>query len=58
MAKKSPGNVAVLELSNRDLAGEGSLRFIVDVLGSYLKPRLEVLPREEEVKGRRGNDDL
>lgn len=58
VAKESPGDVAVLELVDRDLAGEGSVRLVEDILGRNLDARLEVLTGEEEVESWGRNDDL
>jgi hypothetical protein len=58
VAKQSPGDIAVLELVNRDFACEGSVGLVEDVLGCDLKARLEVLAGKEKVESRWGNDDF
>lgn len=58
VAEKGPGDVGVLELRNGDLAGEGTVGLVEDVLGSDLDALAGVLAGEEEVEGGRGDDDL
>ena len=55
---QGPGDVGLLELRGRDLTGEGTVGLVEDVLGSDLETGAEVLTGEEQVEGRRGNDDL
>jgi hypothetical protein len=55
---QSPGDVGLLELAGRDLTGEGTVGLVEDVLGGDLESGAEMLTGEEEVEGRRGNDDL
>jgi hypothetical protein len=56
--EKGPGDVAVFELVDRDLAGEGSVGLVEDILGRNLDARLEVLAGEEEVESWGCDDDL
>ena len=58
VAQDGPGDVAVLELRHADLAGEGAVGLVEYVLGGHLDLGVEVLSDEEEVEGRRGDDDL
>ena len=58
MTKDSPGDAAVLELLSRDLAGEGTVRLVEDVLRRDLNTLAEVLACEEEVERWWCDDDL
>lgn len=58
VAEDGPVDAAVLEVLDRDLAGEGAVRLVVDVLGGDADVLLGLLTDEEEVEGRRGNDGL
>lgn len=58
VADQGPADVGVLELGGGDLAGEGALVLVVDVLGSDLDLLAELGACEKEVDGRRGDDDL
>jgi hypothetical protein len=58
VAEDGPGDVAVLELGDRDLAREGAVGLVEDVLGRDFETGAEVLADEEEVDGRGGDDDL
>ncbi len=58
MAKNGPGDTAVLELLGRDLAGEGTVGLVEDVLCSDLEARAQVFACEKEVESRRSNDDF
>jgi hypothetical protein len=58
VAEESPGDVGVLELGDGDLAGEGAVGLVEDVLGGDLDALAGVLAGEEEVEGGRGDDDL
>jgi hypothetical protein len=58
VAEERPGDVGVLELGNGDLAGEGAVGLVEDVLGGDLNALASVLASEEEVEGGRGDDDL
>jgi hypothetical protein len=58
VAEESPGDVRVLELGDGDLAGEGAVGLVEDVLGGDLDALARVLAGEEEVEGGRGDDDL
>ena len=58
VAEKSPGNVAVLELVDGNLTGEGPVWLVEDILSSDLETRSEVLAGEEEVECRWGDDNL
>jgi len=58
VAEEGPGDVGVLELGDGDLAGEGAVGLVEDVLGGDLDALAGVLAGEEEVEGGRGDDDL
>lgn len=58
MAKKGPGDVAVLELVDRDLTSEGTVWLVEDILSCNFQTRFEVLSRKEEVKRWWSNYDL
>lgn len=58
VADQGPADVGVLELGGGDLAGEGALVLVEDVLGSDLDLLAELRACEKEVEGRRGDDDL
>jgi len=58
VAENRPRDVAVLELLGADLAREGAVALIEDVLGGDFDAAAEVLTCEEEVEGWRGDDDL
>jgi len=58
VTKDSPGDAAVLELLSRDLAGEGTVRLVEDVLRRDLDALAEVLACEEEVERWWCDDDL
>lgn len=58
VADQGPGDVGVLELGSGDLAGEGTVGLVEDVLGGDLNALTSVLAGEEEVEGGRGDDDL
>lgn len=58
VADQGPADVGVLELGGGDLAGEGALVLVVDVLGGDLDLLAELRACEKEVDGRRGDNDL
>lgn len=58
VAQDSPVDAAVLQLGDGDLAGEGAIGLIVDVLGGDLNLLAEVLTHEEQMQVGRRNDDL
>jgi hypothetical protein len=58
VAKKSPGNIAVLELIDRDFSSESTVGLVEDILGCDLKTRLKMLPSKEKVECWRSNNDL
>jgi hypothetical protein len=58
VANEGPGDVAVLELLGRDLAGESTVGLVEDVLCGDFKALAEVLACEEEVERGRCDDDL
>jgi len=58
VSDQGPGDAAVLELLSRDLAGEGSVGLVEDVLRCDLEALAEVLACEEEVEGWGCDDDL
>lgn len=58
VAEDGPVDVAVLELSNRDLASEGTVGLVKDVLGGNLDLGADGLADEREVEGGRRDNDL
>lgn len=58
VAEDGPGDAGVLELLNGDLAGEGAVGLVVDVLSSDLDALAQVLAGQEQVQRGRSNDDL
>ena len=58
MADDRPCDVRVFELVDGDLAREGAVGAVEDVLGCDFDFGIEVLAREEEVEGWRGDDDF
>jgi hypothetical protein len=58
VAEDGPGDAAVLELRGRDLASEGTVGLVVDVLGGNLEALAEVLAGGEQVEGRGSDDNL
>jgi hypothetical protein len=58
VAQQSPSNVAIFELIDRDLASEGAVGLVEDILGCNLQARLEVLASKEKVKSRWSNDNF
>jgi hypothetical protein len=58
VAQDRPGDVAVLELVDRDLASEGAVGLVEDVLRSDFDAGAEVLPDQEEVERGRSDDNL
>lgn len=56
VAQDGPGDVAVLELGDRDFAGEGTVGLVEDVLRGDLDAGAEVLPDQEEVECWGGDD--
>lgn len=58
VAEDRPGDAAVFELVDADLAREGAVGLVEDVLGGHFKAFAEVLAGEEEVQRRWGDDDL
>lgn len=58
VAEEGPGDVGVLELLHGDLAGEGSVGSVEDVLCCDLDAGAEVLTGEKEVEERWCNDNL
>ena len=58
VAEDGPVDATVLELGDADLAGEGAVGLVKDVLGGNLDARLEVLAHEEEVESRRSDHHL
>lgn len=58
VAEDGPGDAGVLELLNGDLAGEGAVGLVVDVLGGDLETLAQVLAGQLQVQRRRSNDDL
>jgi len=58
MPQHSPSDTAILELVDADLAGEGAIGPIEDVLRGDLEAGAQVLARQQQVQGGRGDDDL
>ena len=58
VADQGPADVGVLKLGGGDLAGEGALVLVEDVLGSDLDLLPELGACEKEVECGRGDDDL
>lgn len=58
VAEDGPGDAGVLELADADLAGEGAVGLVEDVLGGDLDVLAKEVAGEEEVEGGRGDDDL
>lgn len=58
MTQDGPGDVAVLQLTDRDLSGEGTVGLVKDVLSSHLNVRRQMLPSEEEVECWRSDDNF
>jgi hypothetical protein len=58
VADQGPADVGVLKLGGGDLAGEGALVLVEDVLGSDLDLLAELGACEKEVECGRGDDDL
>jgi hypothetical protein len=56
VAENDPRDAAVAELSYADLAGEGAVGFVEDVLRGHADSLVQVLTDKEEVQ-RRGSDD-
>jgi hypothetical protein len=56
--KNGPCDSRVFELVNADLAGEGTVGLVEDVLGCYFDAFAEVFAGEEEVERGWGDDDL
>lgn len=58
MSENGPGNVALLELVDRDLTREGAVWLVEDVLCGDLDAFTEMLTGEQEVERRGSNDNL
>lgn len=58
VAEDGPVDVAVLELLDADLAGEGAVGLVIDVLRADLDVLPDGVADELEVDGGRGDDDL
>jgi len=58
MADNRPRNRAILQLIDADLAREGAVRLVEDVLRRDFDALAEVLAAEEEVEGWWGDDDF
>jgi hypothetical protein len=56
--EQCPGNTRVIQLVDADLAGEGTVGLVEDVLRGDFEAGTEVLASEEEVEGWRGDDDF
>jgi hypothetical protein len=58
VAQDRPGDAAVLELVDADLACEGAVGLVEDVLGGDFDAFAEVLAGEEEIERGWGDDDI
>ena len=58
VTRQCPADVAVGQLGGADLAGEGSIGLVVDVLRADFDLGVKVLSDDEEVESRWGDDDL
>jgi large subunit ribosomal protein L43 len=58
VAENGPGDLAIGQLGDRDLASEGTVGLVEDVLWGDLETLAKVLADKQEVQSRRGNDDL
>lgn len=58
VAQDGPGNPAVRELGDADLAGKGTVWLVEDVLRGDVDFGFEVFTDEEEIQGRRGDHNL
>jgi hypothetical protein len=58
VSDERPGDVAVNELRDGDLASEGTVRAVEDVLCGDLNGRCEVFAGQEKVDRGRCNDDF
>ena len=58
VTEDGPADAAVLELRDADLAREGTVGLVKDVLSSNFDVVLEMLAHEEEIQGWRGNYNL
>lgn len=56
--EERPGDVGVFQLCDTDLAREGAVRLVEDVLRRYFDAWAEMFAGEEEVEGWRGDDDF
>ena len=58
VAKQCPCDARVFELLNRDLACEGSIRPIKDILSGHLDGGIKMFSREKQVERWRRDDDF
>jgi hypothetical protein len=58
VSENGPCDTGILELLYADFAGKGAVGLVEDVLSGYFKTGAEVLAREEEIKGWRGDDNF
>jgi hypothetical protein len=58
VSKDRPCDATVFELINADLASEGAVGLIEDVLGCYFEAFTEMFASEEEIEGWWGDDNL
>lgn len=56
--QQRPGDVAVLQLLDGDLAGEGAVGPVEDILGRNFDGGVKVFAGQEEEEGRWGDDDF
>jgi len=58
VSQQCPLDLGLLELCDADLAGEGAVGLVEDILCAYADLFADMLAGEEEVEGGRGDDDL
>ncbi len=58
MSDESPDDIAVFQLRDGDLASEGSIALVEDVLSCDFDVGGEMLSTEKEEEGGRSNDDF
>ena len=58
MAQHRPGDTAVFQLCDADLAREGPIRLVEDILSGHLDALVQVFASKEEVEGGRRDDNL
>lgn len=58
MTQHRPSDTAVFQLCDADLAREGSIGLVEDVLSGHLDALVQVFTRKEKVECRWGDDNL